>query len=72
MMVGPTLWAKLNDSEIEETLWDYLWRASNTPNAHAIRVGQLVEEYHRRSSPETVDRARARNREARQLKAVIW
>jgi hypothetical protein len=31
------VWEKLTDSDIEESLRDYLWLAANTPNAHANR-----------------------------------
>jgi hypothetical protein len=37
-----------------------LWLARNTPNAHANRVAQLIEEAERRGKPDMVERARAR------------
>jgi hypothetical protein len=38
----PEVWAKMTDSEIEESLQDYLWLAANTPNSHARRIDQLL------------------------------
>jgi hypothetical protein len=34
----PAVWEKMADSEIEESLRDYLWLAANTPNGHANRI----------------------------------
>jgi hypothetical protein len=56
----------MTDSEIEESLRNYLWLAANTPNSHANRIDQLLEECRRHAKPEIVNCARGGNCKARQ------
>jgi hypothetical protein len=50
----------MTDSELEDRLFTYLWLSLHTPNAHAGRVAQLIEEAERRGQPEMVERARVK------------
>ena len=52
------VWAEMTDSELEDRLFAYLWLSLRTPNAHAGRVAQLIEEAERRGQPGMVERAR--------------
>jgi hypothetical protein len=38
------VWAEMTDSELEDRLFTYLWLPLHTPNSHAGRVAQLIEE----------------------------
>ena len=51
------VWAEMTDSELEDRLFTYLWLSLHTPNAHAGRVTQLVEEAKRRGQAGMVERA---------------
>jgi len=42
------VWAEMTDSELEDLLFLYLWLSLHTPNAHAGRVAQLIDEAERR------------------------
>jgi hypothetical protein len=48
----------MTDAELEDRLFTYRWLSLHTPNAHASRVAQLVQEAERRGKPEMVERAR--------------
>lgn len=52
------VWRSRTDSELEETLSQYLWLAANSPNHHQSRIRQLIEEAERRGKPEIIDRAK--------------
>jgi hypothetical protein len=52
--------AEMTDSELENRLFTYLWLSLHTPNAHAGRVAQLIDEAERRGQAEMVERARVR------------
>jgi len=54
------VWAEMTDSELEDRLFTYLWLSIRTPNAHAGRVAQLIEEVERRGQAEMVERARVK------------
>jgi hypothetical protein len=54
------VWAEMTDSELEDRLFPYLWLSLHTPNAHAGRVAQLVQEAERRGQLGIVERARVR------------
>jgi hypothetical protein len=54
------VWAEMTDAELEDHLFTYLLLAIRTPNKHASRVAQLIEEAERRGKPEMVERARMR------------
>jgi hypothetical protein len=54
------VWAEMMDSELEDRLFTYLWLSAHTPNSHAGRVAQLIEEAERRGQAAMVERARAR------------
>ena len=54
------VWAEMTDSELEDRLFTYLWLSLHTPNAHAGRVAQLIDEAERRGQAEMVERARVR------------
>ena len=54
------VWAEMMDSELEDRLFTYLWLSLHTPNAHAGRVAQLIEEAERRGQHGMVERARAK------------
>jgi hypothetical protein len=54
------VWAEMTDSELEDHLFTYLWLALHTPNAHAGRVAQLIQEAERRGQAGIVERARMR------------
>ena len=51
------VWAEMTDSELEDTLFTYLWLSLHSPNAHASRVAQLVVEAERRGQAGMVERA---------------
>ena len=48
----------MTDSELEDRLFTYLWLSLHTPNAHAGRVAQLIEEAERWGQAGMVERAR--------------
>jgi hypothetical protein len=50
----------MTDSELEDRLFTYLWLSLHTPNAHAGRVAQLIEEAKRRGQAWMVERARVK------------
>jgi hypothetical protein len=52
------VWAEMTDSELEDRLFTYLWLSLHTPNAHAGRVAQLIQEVERRGQAGMVKRAR--------------
>jgi hypothetical protein len=52
------VWAEMTDSELEDRLFLYLWLGRHTPNTHAGRVAQLIEEAERRGQAGMVERAR--------------
>ena len=52
------VWAEMTDAELEDRLFTYLWLSVHTPNKHAGRVTQLIEEAERRRQAEMVARAR--------------
>ena len=52
------VWAEMTDAELEDNLFTYLWLSLHTPNKHASRVAQLIQEAERRGKPEMVERAR--------------
>ena len=54
------VWAEMTDSELEDRLFTYLWLSLHTPNAHAGRVAQLIQEAERRGQVGMVERARVR------------
>jgi hypothetical protein len=54
------VWAEMTDSELEDRLFTYLWLSLHTPNAHAGRVAQLIEEAERRGQAGMVERARVK------------
>jgi hypothetical protein len=54
------VWAQVTDSELEGRLFTYLWLSLHTPNAHAGRVAQLIEEAERRGPAGMVARARVK------------
>ena len=54
------VWAEMTDSELEDRLFTYLWLSFHTPNSHAGRVAQLIEEAERRGQAEMVERARVK------------
>ena len=54
------VWAEMTDSELEDRLFTYLWLSLHTPNAHASRVAQLIQEAERRRQIGMVKRARLR------------
>ena len=64
------VWAEMTDSELEDRLFTYLWLSLHTPNAHAGRVAQLIQEAERRGQVGIVDRARLRAERTPVAKAV--
>jgi hypothetical protein len=54
------VWAGMTDAELEDRLFTYLWLSLLTPNKHAGRVAQLIEEAERRGQAGMVTRARVR------------
>ena len=54
------VWAEMTDSELEDRLFIYLWLSLHTPNAHAGRVAQLIEEAERRRRAVMGARARVK------------
>jgi hypothetical protein len=54
------VWAEMTDFELEDHLFTYLWLSLHTPNKHAGRVTQLIEEAERRGQAGMVERARVR------------
>ena len=54
------VWAEMRDSELEDRLFTYLFLSLHTPNAHAGRVAQLIEEAERHGQAGMVERARAK------------
>jgi len=48
------------DGLLEETLYHYLWLATNGPNIHGDRIKSLVAEAERRGKPEIIGRALAK------------
>jgi hypothetical protein len=54
------VWAEMTDSELEDRLFTYFWLSLRTPNAHAGRVAQLIQEAERRGQVGMVERARLR------------
>jgi hypothetical protein len=50
------VWAEMTDSELEDRLFTYLWLSLNTPNGHAGRIAQLIQEAERRGQPDMVER----------------
>ena len=51
------VWAEMTDAELEDRLFTYLWLSLHTPNKHAGRVAQLIEEAERRGQAGMVERA---------------
>ena len=41
------VWAEMTDSELEDRLFTYLWLSLKTPNGHAGRIAQLIQEAER-------------------------
>ena len=54
------VWAEMADPELEDRLFTYLWLSLHTPNAHASRIAQLIQEAERRGQVGIVERARTR------------
>jgi hypothetical protein len=54
------VWAEMTASELEDRIFTYLWLSLHTPNAHAGRVAQLIQEAERRWQVGIVERARVR------------
>jgi hypothetical protein len=52
------VWAEMTDSELADRLFTYLWLSLHTPNAHASRIAQLIQEAERRGQVVMVERAR--------------
>jgi hypothetical protein len=50
----------MTDSELEDRLFAYLWLSLHTPNAHAGRVAQLIDEAERRGQAGMAERARVK------------
>jgi hypothetical protein len=50
----------MTDSELEDALFRYLWLSLHTPNKHASRVAQLIEEAERRGQAGMVERVRVK------------
>jgi hypothetical protein len=55
------VWAEMTDPELEDRLFTYLWLSLHTPNGHADRVAQLIEEAERRGQAGMVERARVKS-----------
>jgi hypothetical protein len=51
------VWAEMTDPKLEERLLTYLWLSLHTPNGHAGRIAQLIQEAERRGKPEMVEMA---------------
>ena len=64
------VWAEMTDSELEDRLFTYLWLSLHTPNAHASRMAQLIEEAERRGQAGMVERARMKAQTTPVAKAV--
>jgi hypothetical protein len=64
------VWAEMTDSELEDRLCTYLWLSLHTPNAHAGRVAQLIQETERRGQVGIVERARMKAEVTPVAKAV--
>jgi hypothetical protein len=67
------VWAEMTDSELEDLLFNlftYLWLSLHTPNSHAGRVAQLIEEAERRGQAGMVERARVKEEKTPGAKAV--
>jgi len=54
------VWREQHDELLEETLYHYLWLATNGLINHADRIKALVAEAERRGKPEIVGRALAK------------
>ena len=54
------VWAEMTDSQLEDRLFTYLWLSFHTPNSHADRVAQLMEEAERCGQAGIVERARVK------------
>jgi hypothetical protein len=54
------VWAEMTNAELEDRLFTYRWLSLHTPNAHAGRVAQLIEEAERRGHAWMVERARVK------------
>jgi hypothetical protein len=64
------VWAEMTDAELEDRLFTYLWLALHTPNAHAGRVAQLIEQAERPGQAGMVERARVRAETTQVARAV--
>jgi hypothetical protein len=64
------VWAEMTVSELEDPLFTYLWLSLHTPNAHAGRLAQLIQEAERRSEAGMVERARVKAEATPVAKAV--
>jgi hypothetical protein len=54
------VWAEMTDAELEDRLFTYIWLSVHTPNAHAGRIAQLIQEAERRGQFGIAERARVR------------
>jgi hypothetical protein len=60
---GAAFWragAVFQAGNVEDRLFTYLWLSLHTPNKHAGRVAQLIEEAERRGQAAMVERARVK------------
>jgi hypothetical protein len=64
------VWAEMTDSELEDQPFTYLWLSLHTPNPHAGRVAQLIQEAERRRQVGIVERARMKAEVTPAAKAV--
>jgi hypothetical protein len=59
-----------DDSDLEDRLFTYLWLSLHTPNAHAGRVAQLIEETERHGQAGMIESARVKAQTTPITKAV--
>ena len=64
------VWAEMTVSELEDRLFTYLWLSLHTPNAHAGRLAQFIQEAERRDEARMVERARLKAEATPVAKAV--